>query len=47
MNAEKMYHIGFGMGHGAKYALLPGDPGRVESIAKSLDFTGFSRFFFL
>lgn len=34
---EKSYHIGFDAGHGAKYALLPGDPGRVETIAQKLD----------
>lgn len=34
---EQSYHIGFNAGHGAKYALLPGDPGRVEEIAKCLD----------
>ena len=27
---EKLYHIGFGDEHGAKYVILPGDPGRVE-----------------
>lgn len=32
-----MYHIGFDEGHGAKYAILPGDPGRVERIASLLD----------
>jgi uridine phosphorylase len=32
-----MYHLGFDKGHGAKYAILPGDPGRVEAIAKFLD----------
>lgn len=32
-----MYHIGFDAGHGAHYAILPGDPGRVEAIAKRLD----------
>jgi len=37
MDAEKSYHIGFNAGHGAKYAILPGDPGRVEAIAKRLD----------
>jgi uridine phosphorylase len=31
---EKMYHIGFDGSHGARYALLPGDPGRVEKIAE-------------
>lgn len=34
---EQSYHIGFNAGHGAKYAILPGDPGRVEAIAKYLD----------
>lgn len=34
---EESYHIGFGSEHGAKYAILPGDPGRVEAIAKYLD----------
>lgn len=33
---EKMYHIGFDDTHGAKYAILPGDPGRVEKIASKL-----------
>lgn len=31
------YHIGFDNTHGAKYAILPGDPGRVEKIAQYLD----------
>jgi len=31
------YHIGFDNSHGAKFAILPGDPGRVEQIAKYLD----------
>ena len=30
---EKMYHIGFDDSHGAGYAILPGDPGRVGQIA--------------
>jgi len=34
---EPLYHIGFGSEHGAKIALLPGDPGRVEKIARYLD----------
>lgn len=37
MNIEPSYHIGIQFGHGAKYAILPGDPGRVEKIAKYLD----------
>jgi uridine phosphorylase len=32
-----MYHIGIDNSHGAKYAVLPGDPGRVEKIALLLD----------
>ncbi len=34
---EKSYHIGLNEGHGARYAILPGDPGRVEIIAKYLE----------
>jgi len=34
---EKLYHLGFADACGAKYVILPGDPGRVESIAKHLD----------
>lgn len=34
---EKMYHVGFDDSHGARYAILPGDPGRVEKIAQFLD----------
>ncbi len=34
---DKRYHIGLDDSHGAKYALLPGDPGRVEKIAAYLD----------
>ena len=37
MLSEKCYHIGFGKEHGARYAILPGDPGRVEAIAKHLE----------
>ncbi len=37
MIVEESYHIGFNAGHGARYALLPGDPGRVEKIAQKLD----------
>jgi uridine phosphorylase len=33
----KQYHIGFDDNHGALYAILPGDPGRVEKIASFLD----------
>ncbi|MCL2762162.1 MAG: nucleoside phosphorylase [Treponema sp.] len=34
---EKQYHIDFDDSHGALYAILPGDPGRVEKIAAYLD----------
>jgi uridine phosphorylase len=34
---EKQYHIDFDDSHGATYAILPGDPGRVEKIASYLD----------
>jgi len=37
MNEEKMYHIGITKEQSAKYAILPGDPGRVEKIAQYLD----------
>lgn len=33
----KQYHIALSEEHGAKYALIPGDPGRVEKIAAFLD----------
>lgn len=35
---EILYHIGLSadMIKGAEYALLPGDPGRVEALAKAL-----------
>ena len=34
---EKLYHIDFDDSHGASYAILPGDPGRVEKIASCLE----------
>lgn len=34
---EPLYHIGFDDTHGARYVILPGDPGRVEKIARYLD----------
>ena len=36
---DKMYHIGLSREdiEGAKFAILPGDPGRVESISKYLE----------
>jgi uridine phosphorylase len=36
-----MYHIGFDDARGAKYVILPGDPGRVEVIARRLENPGF------
>lgn len=33
----KMYHIGFSKADAGEYAILTGDPGRVEHIAKFLD----------
>lgn len=37
MNKEKLFHIGITGEQGAAYALLPGDPGRVEKIAAFLE----------
>ena len=34
---SKMYHIGLEDSLNVKYAILPGDPGRVEKIAEYLD----------
>lgn len=34
---EPLYHLGFDDEIKAKYAILPGDPGRVEQIANMLD----------
>lgn len=34
---EKLYHIQLDDSHGARYAIMPGDPGRVELIARLLD----------
>lgn len=36
-NEERMYHIGLKPSEGAEYAVITGDPGRVESIARLLD----------
>ncbi len=33
----KQYHIGLSEEHSAKYAIIPGDPGRVPKIAEFLD----------
>jgi len=40
---EKQYHIDIDDSHGALYAILPGDPGRVEKIARHLDNPRFYR----
>lgn len=34
---DKQFHIDLDSSHGAKYALVPGDPGRVEEIAGYLE----------
>jgi uridine phosphorylase len=34
---QKLYHIDFDDTHGARYVILPGDPGRVEKIARYLE----------
>ncbi len=38
-SSERMYHVGLSkeMLKGARYAILPGDPGRVASIANQID----------
>ena len=36
-NTKKQYHINLESGQVGKYVILPGDPDRVELIAKSLD----------
>lgn len=37
MNEEKLFHIAIAREQGAEYAILPGDPGRVEKIAHFID----------
>lgn len=37
MNEDKMFHIGLTRNVKAKYAILPGDPGRVPKIAEYMD----------
>ncbi len=37
MTNEKQYHINLSIENTAKYAILPGDPGRVEKIAALLE----------
>lgn len=37
MTDKLMYHINLSKKDGAKYAIIPGDPGRVEKIASFLD----------
>ncbi len=36
MNEERMFHIGIKKDTGIEYAILPGDPGRVDKIAEYL-----------
>lgn len=36
MNEERLFHLDIPSGFGAKYAVLPGDPGRVDKIAAYL-----------
>lgn len=36
-NEEKLFHIGLSPSQGAEWALITGDPGRVEAIARLLD----------
>ena len=36
-NEQRMYHIGLTPSQGAEIAIITGDPGRVESIARLLD----------
>ena len=36
-NETRMYHIGLTPLQGAAFAIVTGDPGRVESIARLLD----------
>ena len=37
MNTSIQYHIGLSENEGARYAILPGDPGRVKEIAQYLE----------
>lgn len=37
IHGEQLYHIGLSPAQGAGYALLTGDPGRVEGIARRLE----------
>ncbi len=37
LNEERMYHIGLLPSEGAEFAIITGDPGRVEKIAALLD----------
>lgn len=37
VNQSQMYHLGLTKEQGARYAILPGDPGRVEIIASYLE----------
>ena len=40
-NEERLYHIGLTPSQGAAYAIITGDPGRVESIARLMDDAAF------
>ena len=40
-NDQRLYHIGLTPSQGAAYAVLTGDPGRVESIARHLEGAAF------
>ncbi len=37
ISQEKMYHIALSAADGARYCLMPGDPGRVKAIAACLE----------
>ena len=37
LGSREMYHIGLRPEQGAAYALLTGDPGRVEAVAARLE----------
>lgn len=36
-NQEALFHIGLTPAQGAAYAIITGDPGRVESMARRMD----------
>lgn len=37
MNESRLYHLDIPVTHNVRYAILPGDPGRVDRIAEFLD----------